>query len=123
MDERLIAPPSELEVPGLRQASGPTPSDAAKALAERLHLPFVDLASSGVEKLAAESIPIHVLERAGALPFKIEGNRLKIAVADPTNVQATDELRLATRATLDVPGAPREDADRQLRAPQRAGAP
>ncbi|MGH3019008.1 MAG: hypothetical protein ACRDNR_02455, partial [Gaiellaceae bacterium] len=120
MDERLNAPASELEVPGLRQAAGPTPGDEAKALAERLHLPFVDLASTGVEKAAAESIPIHVLERAGAQPFKIERDRLKIAVADPTNVQATDELRLATRHTLDVHVAPREDVDLELRRLQRA---
>jgi type IV pilus assembly protein PilB len=120
MDERLNAPSGELEVPGLRQSGVPSPSDEARALAERLHLPYVDLHSTGVEKAAAESIPIHVLERAQALPFKIEGDRLKIAVADPTNVQATDELRLATRFTLDVHVAPREDVELELRRLQRA---
>jgi type IV pilus assembly protein PilB len=121
MDENLNAGSVELEVPGLRRSSARrTPSDEAQELAERLHLPYVDLHSSGVEKSAAEAIPIHVLERAGALPFRIEGNQLKIAVGDPTNVQAIDELRLATRYTLDVHVAPREDVEVELRRLQRA---
>jgi type IV pilus assembly protein PilB len=119
MDERLNARPTDIEVPGLRQHSR-SPSDEARELAERLHLPVVDLTSTGIEKAAAESIPIHVLDRACALPFKIEGDRLKIAVSDPTNVQAIDELRLATRHTLEVHVAPREDVELELRRLQRA---
>jgi type IV pilus assembly protein PilB len=70
--------------------------------------------------VAAESIPIHVLERVGALPYRISGNQLKIAVADPTNVQAIDELRLATRFTLEIGVAPREEIDLELRRLQKA---
>jgi type IV pilus assembly protein PilB len=122
MDERLnAARQTELEVPRLRVETPAVSADSeARELAERLHLPFVDLPSAGVEKAAAESIPIHVLERAAALPYRIEGNRLKIAVADPTNVQTIDELRLATRFSLDVHVAPREDIDLELRRLQRA---
>ena len=92
----------------------------ARDLAERLHLPYVDLASSGVEKGAAEAIPVHVLERVGALPYRIAGNQLKIAVADPTNVQTIDELRLATRYTLEIGVAPREEIDLELKRLQKA---
>jgi type IV pilus assembly protein PilB len=101
---------------------GPRPSLNAEArdLAERLHLPYVDLASSGVDKGAAEAIPVHVLERVGALPYRIAGNQLKIAVADPTNVQAIDELRLATRYTLEIGVAPREEIDLELKRLQKA---
>ncbi|HYY75659.1 MAG TPA: GspE/PulE family protein, partial [Gaiellaceae bacterium] len=120
MEERMATAPGELEVPGLRVETASSPSDDARALAERHHLPYVDLASAGVEKAAAESIPAHVLERAGALPYKIEGDRLKIAVSDPTNVQTIDELRLATRYTLDVHVAPRDDIELELRRLQRA---
>jgi type IV pilus assembly protein PilB len=122
MDEQLNAPrQTELELPRLRvESPAPSADSEARNLAERLHLPYVDLASTGVEKAAAESIPIHVLERAGALPYKIEGDRLRVAVADPTNVQSIDELRLATRFTLDVHVAPREDIDLELRRLQRA---
>jgi type IV pilus assembly protein PilB len=121
MDERMATAAAELEVPALRGEPSPSsPGDEARVLAERHHLPYVDLASAGVEKAAAEAIPIHVLERAGALSYKIEGDRLRIAVSDPTNVQTIDELRLATRYSLDVHVAPREDIELELRRLQRA---
>ena len=120
MDERLNAPVEGLEVPGLRTGPRAQPNAEVRELAERLHLPYVDLASSGVEKVAAEAIPVHVLERVGALPYRIAGNQLKIAVADPTNVQAIDELRLATRYSLEIGVAPREEIDLELRRLQKA---
>jgi type IV pilus assembly protein PilB len=121
LDERLgQAEPAPEPEPA---AAPPPPADDdadARALAERLHLPFVDLSQIVVEKAASASIPLHVLERAGALPYQIEGDRLKVAVSDPTNVQAIDELRLATRHTLQVHVAPIEDIELELRRIQRA---
>ncbi len=113
MDEGLSSS-SELLVPGPRTETSSAGSEAVE-LAERHHLPYVDLASTGVQKLAAESIPAHVLERATAIPYQIAGDRLRIAIADPTNVQAIDELRLATRYTRDIGVAPSEDIDLELK--------
>jgi type IV pilus assembly protein PilB len=120
MDERLNTSVEGLEVPGLRTGPRPSSNPEARELAERLHLPYVDLASSGVEKGAAEAIPSHVLERVGAIPYRIVGDQLRIAVADPTNVQAIDELRIATRYTLEIGVAPREEIDLELRRLQKA---
>ena len=53
-------------------------------------MPFVDLAETEVQKDAVESIPIHVLERVGALPYAIEGNVLKAAIADPSDVHKVE---------------------------------
>ena len=55
-----------------------------------------------------------------ALPYRIDGDRLRIAIADPTNVQAIDELRLATRFTLEIGVAPREEIDLELKRLRRA---
>jgi type IV pilus assembly protein PilB len=100
---------------GLAPASG-----LARAAAARHHLPFVDLQAEGIERTAVEASPAHVLDRAAALPYKIVGNVLKIAVADPSDVQRVDELRLATRYTLDIGVAPREDIELELRKVARA---
>jgi type IV pilus assembly protein PilB len=100
---------------GLAPASG-----IARAAAARHHLPFVDLQSEVIERQAVEAIPAHVLGRAGALPYKIVGNVLKIVVADPSDVHRVDELRLATRYTLDIGVAPREDIELELRKIARA---
>ena len=112
--EETQTPAAELLIPGQRTAAA-TASDEARAIAERHHLPFIDLGSVGVQKVAAESIPPHVLERAGAIPYQVSGDKLRIAVADPTNVQAIDELRLATRFMIEIGVAAAEDIELELK--------
>jgi type IV pilus assembly protein PilB len=84
------------------------------------HLPTVDLVAEGVDKAAAGLIPTHVLERAVAIPYRLEDDKLYVAVADPNNVQAVDELRIATRHTLEIAVAPAEDIELELRRIVRA---
>ena len=117
--EETPAPAAELLIPGQRTAAA-TASDEARAIAERHHLPFIDLGTVGVQKVAAESIPPHVLERAGAIPYQVSGDKLRIAVSDPTNVQAIDELRLATRFMLEIGVAAAEDIELELKRLQAA---
>ena len=69
----------------------------ARMLAVRHHLQIVDLAAAGVAAGAAQLIPPQTLERAVAIPYALEGDVLKVAVADPGNLHAIDELRLATK--------------------------
>jgi type IV pilus assembly protein PilB len=95
-------------------------TEVARALAARYHMPYVDFSEVAVEKEAVESIPTHVLDRVGALPYKLEGNLLKVAIADPSDMHKVDELRLATRHTLELGVAPREDIDLELRKVVRA---
>lgn len=86
----------------------------ARMLAVRHHLPLVDLPSVGVSLEAAQLIPTQTLERASAIPYAVEGDLLKIAVADPGNLHAIDELRLATKLALDLGVASRDDIDAEL---------
>ena len=115
VDEGLAAPgvetppPSPLGARGLRQVA-----------TDHSHLPQIDLTAEGVDKNAAGQIPTHVLERAVAIPYKLEDDRLFVAVADPTNVQAVDELRIATRYTLEIGVAPAGDIEVELKRVVRA---
>jgi len=89
---------------------GVAPADGlARMLAVRHHLPVVDLATAGVAVDAAQLIPIPTLERAVAVPYAFEDDVLKIAIADPGNVHAIDELRLASRHALELAVASRDD--------------
>ena len=81
----------------------------ARILAARFQLPLVDLHSTGVDPAASAALPLHVLERVVAIPYALEGNVLRVAVADPANIHSIDELRLATRFPLDLGVASRED--------------
>jgi type IV pilus assembly protein PilB len=95
-------------------------SGLARGLAERFHLPYVELGEEGVDNRAVDAIPVHVLERVRAIPYRLDGDRLHVAVADPTNVQAIDELRLATRYALEIGVAPLEDIEVELKRVSRA---
>jgi type IV pilus assembly protein PilB len=97
-----------------------SPEGIARTLASRFHLPFVDLPVTGVDDEAAKELPIHVMERVIAVPYALEGNVLRIAIADPGNVQAIDELRLATRFQLELAVAARDDIETEIRRLLRA---
>ncbi len=86
----------------------------ARMLAARHRLPLVDLRLAGVAGDASGLIPQHVLRRAVALPYRLDGDTLYVAIADPQNVQAIDELRLATRYRLGLGVAPRDDIVSEL---------
>jgi type IV pilus assembly protein PilB len=91
-----------------------TGAGVARLLATRHQLPFVELAFTGIDQGAAKLLPLHVLERAPALPYALRDDVLYVAIADPTNVQAIDELRLATRHPVEFGVAAREEIHEHL---------
>jgi type IV pilus assembly protein PilB len=95
-------------------------ASVARTLAARHNMQVVDIVERGVQPEAAEQIPLHVLERIKAIPYAIEGDKLLIAVADPQNVHAVDELRLATRYQLELAVAAPEDIETEVRRLVRA---
>jgi type IV pilus assembly protein PilB len=92
----------------------------ARTLAARYQMALVDLALTGVAEEASGEIALHVLERLVAMPYAIEDGTLRVAVADPGNIQGIDELRLATRYPLDVGVAARDDIMAEIRRLARA---
>jgi type IV pilus assembly protein PilB len=92
----------------------------ARTLAARHQMPLVDLALTGVAEEAAKEIPLHVLERVVAIPYALIDGTLQIAIADPGNIQAIDELRLATRHPLELGVGAREDIEAEIRRLARA---
>src|SRR5690348_5953877 len=92
----------------------------ARMLAARHHMPLVDLALTGVENQATDLIPLHVLERLVAIPYAVKEDSLRVAIADPADLHAIDELRLASRHQLELAVASREDILTELRRLSRA---
>ena len=86
----------------------------ARMLAARHRLPLVDLRLTGVSAEASTHMPVRTLRRAVALPYRLEGDILHVALADPQNVQAIDELRLATRYQLSLGVAARDEITAEL---------
>jgi type IV pilus assembly protein PilB len=87
----------------------------ARLLAARHRLPLVELAETGIDAEAAKLVPLHVLERVVAFPYALDGDTLRIAVADPANLHGIDELRLATRHPVELAVASRDDVLQEIR--------
>jgi type IV pilus assembly protein PilB len=87
----------------------------ARLLSTRHGVPYVELAIVGIEAAAAREIPLHALERVTAVPYALRDGMLHVALADPGNIRAIDELKLATRHTLAVAVASRDEIVEQIR--------
>ena len=94
----------------------------ARILAARHNLPLIDLqvVPGGVDTKAASEVPLHVLERVVAIPYQRDGDVLKVAVADPSNLHGIDELRLAVRGPVEIGVASREELLLEIRKLARA---
>ena len=73
-----------------------TRAAVARVLAEQHELEYVELDPSSIDAAAAALLPEQLARRYNAIPvrFQDDGSVL-VAVADPTNVMFSDELRLA----------------------------
>ena len=67
----------------------------AQALAEQHGLDFLDLSVVEIDGEAAVLLPEKLAHRYQALPVKFFDETILVAIADPTNVIAHDDLRLA----------------------------
>jgi type IV pilus assembly protein PilB len=86
-----------------------SPEGVARVLAERHHLAYVDVLAENASPEAVEQIPLVVLERTASLPYRIVDNVLHVAIADPANIAAIDEVRLASRLQVELAVASRDD--------------
>jgi len=132
LDATGLIPPDKLALVRGRAQQGGTLAQAildegvatsegiARALATRFQLPLVDLSGNEIDDEASKQVPLHVLERVIALPYQLVDGTLRVAVSDPSNVHAMDELRLATRYPLEIGVAGREDIEAELRRLVRA---
>jgi type IV pilus assembly protein PilB len=70
------------------------------ALARQIGLPFVDLGEHPVDGAAVATVPEPVCRRHVVLPIGFDGARLVLAMADPANVFALDDVRSITGLEL-----------------------
>ena len=71
-----------------------TESDLAQAQAQRLGLEYVDLAEDDVDRGIASLVDQKVLRRHGVLPLRLDDGCLILAMSDPTNLYALDDLKI-----------------------------
>jgi type IV pilus assembly protein PilB len=110
IDEARTAamPPEAL----LLQQGAITPDQLSRAIAERYGLDHVDLSVFHVDMAAANLISVNTARRYRALPVGFADKQtLIVAMADPTNVLAVDDIQIATGLDCRVAVAADEDID------------
>ncbi|OOC09159.1 MULTISPECIES: type IV-A pilus assembly ATPase PilB [Thioalkalivibrio] len=73
-----------------------------EAAAEEFGLPVLDMAAFDEEVIPRDHLNEKLIQKHHALPLMQRGNRLFIAVSDPTNLVATDEFKFATGMPVDA---------------------
>jgi type IV pilus assembly protein PilB len=121
LDQQLISPEQLSDAQGEQRSSGRslgrvlvdrrfvTEKDLVAALATRIGMDFVDLGEADVDPRAATLISDTIMRRHGVLPIAFEDGKLVLAMADPSNVVAIDDVRTITKMEVKPVVATKED--------------
>lgn len=74
----------------------------AEAASDEFGAPLFDLSSFNMEMAPRDLVDIKLIQQHHTLPLYRRGNRLFIAVADPTNLRALDEIKFHTGISTDA---------------------
>lgn len=70
------------------------------ALRMQLGIEFVDLTKTDIQPEMVEQIPKNMAKKYGVIPVKLERDHLFLAMSDPLNFMAIEEVRTATRKKI-----------------------
>jgi type IV pilus assembly protein PilB len=90
------------DAPGLSLAAAliaegiTTDTKIAQAVADQMGLPFVDLGMYEIDPNAATLLASDLAKRYNVLPIAIQDEELVVAMSDPANIFAIDDLRIVT---------------------------
>ncbi|MEP6482447.1 MAG: ATPase, T2SS/T4P/T4SS family [Rhodoglobus sp.] len=115
----------DLEVLRLIEKGHITDAQVASARAAQAGFPFIELVDYQIDRAVIALVPAQMCRRHVLLPIAMNGNRLVVAMVDPGNVFALDDVRAATRLDVDPVVAERADLystiNRYLRADGELG--
>jgi type IV pilus assembly protein PilB len=74
--------------------------EMAAALGKQLNVPFITLSHYDIDPQVLASIPSEIVKRYLIVPVDRTGDTLTVALSDPSNILALDELRLLTKCNI-----------------------
>ena len=86
--------------------------DVSKALATQFDIEFVDLDKNVVVPAALDLVPNELIARHTILPMSKEGERLKMIIHDPLDLELIDMLRFRLNMEIDIALAPKSKIQR-----------
>ncbi len=93
-----------------------TEKGLAEAISKQTNIPFVSLSMFRPMEEAVEAIPEKVARRLEVVPLSVDRakNKITVAVSDPFNILALDEIRMITGMDLDLTIATLSDVKRAI---------
>ncbi|HWO70694.1 MAG TPA: type IV-A pilus assembly ATPase PilB [Actinomycetota bacterium] len=89
-------------------------ADLVRALAEQVGLEFVDLSETQIDPAAAALLPETLARRYRALPIGERDGKLLVAMSDPANVYALDDIRAITNRDVQPVVATASDVEQAI---------
>ena len=77
-------------------------ADVAMVAGEDFGFPVIDISAIEVQPELLKMVGINVIKKHNIIPIWRRDRRLFVATADPTNIQAQDEVKFATGAQVDM---------------------
>ena len=102
--EQLISQASSAKIPLIEQiiaSQKASALDIARFVAETFGYPLLDLAAFDESHISATAIDRKLMATHKVIPLNKRGNRLSVAISDPTNLRALDEIRFQTGLAVD----------------------
>ncbi|MBS1159108.1 MAG: pilB [Proteobacteria bacterium] len=102
--EQLISQAISAKIPLIEQiilSQKASALDIARFVAETFGYPLLDLAAFDESHISATAIDRKLMATHKVIPLNKRGNRLSVAISDPTNLRALDEIRFQTGLAVD----------------------
>ncbi len=90
------------ELVAAREVTGLAPTTIARFAADTFGHPLLDLSALDADQLPKDTIDRKLVAGLRILALRKRGNRLAVAVSDPTNTQALDQVKFQTQLALDI---------------------
>ena len=99
----------------LRRLGHAAEDDVLLALSEQTRLPVVDLAGREIPPDVLELVSVKTIFRRKVLPFEKHNGTLRVALADPLDLDVLDELRVLVKGDIEPVIARTTEIDRLIR--------
>ncbi len=101
-------------------ANNTTYEEETKRLAERYNVSYVNLANHSLDRELIQSFPVDFLYRSNFIPLEEDDTRVKIAIADPSDIAVIDSIESFLGKKVEVYAASKRAIHEALRKSETA---
>ncbi|WP_418792320.1 type II secretion system ATPase GspE [Phosphitispora sp. TUW77] len=85
-----------------------------KVLEAKLGIPVINISRRNLDPEVVKAIPEHIAQKYKVIPVEKEGDKLILAMADPLNVLAVDDVRITTGCDVELAIASENEIDNAI---------